>query len=480
MPVAANHSDVPLKVFVSSTSEDLKDHRAVARLAICDMQWTPRMMEHFGPSDARTVEACFEELDRCDLMILIVAFRRGYVPPGDRGGNGVDSITALELARARARNVPVLPFLASPDWPGKLWEEDPAAREWVKRFRADLDQSAQFFDPELRGASEAEACPLFRARLLSGMSKFRERRLAAASAARAAPTVDYFESARGALRSARCVPFLGHGIYGAGPLSAPSIAAAFGEPACRESSLVAAAECHENYLPSRGLFLESFDRILEEQARAAAPPVVHDLLLSVKRPPLIVSCTSDLTLERRLEAAGKAVTLVCHVIRSWDGEQDGKILTFRGLADPEPAVTLADEVDVGADRDRYVIYKPLGAPALHRLLDPDRAIDTVVATEADHLVFLRRLEGESTGVPTVFSRPLQQNPLLFLGYPMDVWNHRLMLQVFRSVGVTGERVKPISVREPASRMEEIAWQRIGAVVFPGEANAFAARVAAAA
>ena len=40
-----------MKVFISSTSEDLKDYRAVARLSVLDVGWFPEMMEHWR--DAR-------------------------------------------------------------------------------------------------------------------------------------------------------------------------------------------------------------------------------------------------------------------------------------------------------------------------------------------------------------------------------------------------------------------------------------------
>ena len=46
------------KVFISSTSEDLRRHREVARDAVLDMDWHPVMMEHFGASPETTVEAC--------------------------------------------------------------------------------------------------------------------------------------------------------------------------------------------------------------------------------------------------------------------------------------------------------------------------------------------------------------------------------------------------------------------------------------
>src|SRR5215470_5973812 len=113
-----------LRVFVSSTSEDLSEYRAVARLVILDMGWDPEMMEHFGALPTPTVDACYQKLKDCDLLLLIVAFRKGWVPTTEEGGNGYESVTALELDYARKHNIPVLALLARDTWPGKLWDRD--------------------------------------------------------------------------------------------------------------------------------------------------------------------------------------------------------------------------------------------------------------------------------------------------------------------------------------------------------------------
>ena len=144
-----------LRVFVSSTSEDLKGHRAVARMVIDNLRWRPVMMEDFGASPTSTVEACRRELESCDLVLLIIAFRRGYVPSVEQGGNGTDSITALELAHARACKIPVLVMAATDDWPRRLCDTEPVAMAWINQFRANLAQAWEPFPPE-GGQGEGE------------------------------------------------------------------------------------------------------------------------------------------------------------------------------------------------------------------------------------------------------------------------------------------------------------------------------------
>lgn len=77
-----------LRVFVSSTSEDLKEYRAAARLAIMDVQWEPEMMEHFPAQPGYTIDVCRQKLEKCNLVLLIVAWRQGGVPPKEQGGDG--------------------------------------------------------------------------------------------------------------------------------------------------------------------------------------------------------------------------------------------------------------------------------------------------------------------------------------------------------------------------------------------------------
>jgi hypothetical protein len=138
----------------------------------------------------------------------------------------------------------------------------------------------------------------------------------------------------------------------------------------------------------------------------------------------------------------------------------------------EPEICLADKVNVG--ETEAIVYRPFGAPFLHELVDPALELDTVVVTESDHVTFLSRLENQSTRIPTRLSVPLGRRPLLFLGYALDVWQYRLMMQVFQPAGPRTGSV-PRAVRVVGGVMEEIAWKRLSADVIRLDPNEFATR-----
>jgi hypothetical protein len=132
-------------VFVSSTSEDICAQRAAVGEVVLSLTWQPVMMEHFGARPGSTVAACLNEVSRCHLFILLVAFRRGWVPSVEQGGDGKRSITALELEHAERLRIPVLTFLADQNWPIGLVEETEGAFSWMRDFRNGLGRVATFF-----------------------------------------------------------------------------------------------------------------------------------------------------------------------------------------------------------------------------------------------------------------------------------------------------------------------------------------------
>src|SRR5258708_5329018 len=101
-------------VFVSSTSEDLKPQRSAVRDIILSLGWQPSMMEQFLTRPNGTVSECLLELAKSHLVVSLIAFRRGWVPTTDQGGDGLRSITALELEQAQVLRIPTLFFLADP------------------------------------------------------------------------------------------------------------------------------------------------------------------------------------------------------------------------------------------------------------------------------------------------------------------------------------------------------------------------------
>jgi hypothetical protein len=159
-----------MKVFISSTSEDLSPHRLAAMAIVRAARWEPIGMEDFQADPRPIVQLCRDEIERCGLVILLQAWRYGWVPSIEQGGDGQTSATAFEIAAADAANIPVLAFQADANWPGRLWDDDPAARSRAKQFRNNLNRNAKFFhfenDPKL---------PDFRSLLREGLANYRMR-----------------------------------------------------------------------------------------------------------------------------------------------------------------------------------------------------------------------------------------------------------------------------------------------------------------
>src|SRR5918992_2512925 len=243
----------------------------------------------------------------------------------------------------------------------------------------------------------------------------------------------FFNAVRGQLTRRRIIPFLGAGIFSNGPLSSFRIASALAEkgPLDGEPDLATAAEYLEQVLQDRELFLQEFRTVLEGQSAELERNAAHDFILSVPRPPMVISATYDMLLERRLEDEHLPYTLVSHVLYSRDGEHDGEIVVVRYDGTTATAELCRSDHFVLPDSEKeLLIYKVLGSPFLSELAGPAAAIDTVVVTEGDHLTFLGRLENQHTRVPDAFSIPFKNSRLLFLGYSLDLWNYRMVLRVF--------------------------------------------------
>src|SRR5690242_13483656 len=105
-------------VFISSTAEDLKEHRLAARDAVLAVGLSPVMMEYFAAGSGPPLSECLTRVSPCDLVIVLVAQRYGWVPP-DQPDSAARSITWLECDHAAQRGRDVLVFLLDPNaaWP---------------------------------------------------------------------------------------------------------------------------------------------------------------------------------------------------------------------------------------------------------------------------------------------------------------------------------------------------------------------------
>ncbi len=305
--------------------------------------------------------------------------------------------------------------------------------------------------------------------VIIGYSSHARRRASGSTLASTNPV--FFNAVAPLVAEGRIVPFLGAGIFGSGPLSAFRLATALSERAglAGQSDVATAAEYLEQLLEDRQDFLDAFRFHLSRQSEEVRRNAANELILSVRRPPLVISATYDMLLEKRLEAEGIPHWIVAHVLYSRDGVHDGKILVVRRGNETSAEICRADAF-IMPTGDELVIYKVLGSPFLADFADPGDDLDTVVVTESDHLTFVGRLENEHTRVPDAFSVPFKRSGLLFLGYSLDLWHYRLVVRVFahgrnrprRTNAVLPQvRAKKIfAIRQPTSQLEELYWQRL--------------------
>jgi len=104
-----------MKVFLSSTYIDLVEYRAEAKKALECMKQEVGGMEIFGARDEEPKTVALAELDQCDLVVPIYAYRYGFIPDGDDV-----SITEQEYLHAKSKGIPVLCFVVSE----KKWDID--------------------------------------------------------------------------------------------------------------------------------------------------------------------------------------------------------------------------------------------------------------------------------------------------------------------------------------------------------------------
>ena len=74
-------------VFISSTSEDLKQHREQAAKAALASGFSPRMMEYF-PAGGPSLRECLEKVGEAEVVVVLVAHRYGWVPDATENPGG--------------------------------------------------------------------------------------------------------------------------------------------------------------------------------------------------------------------------------------------------------------------------------------------------------------------------------------------------------------------------------------------------------
>ncbi len=163
--LAAERTDSGPRLYIASTSEDLKPHRAAARQVAAELGFeTVAAPERGDGRDA--VALCARRIAGAEVVLAIVGWRRGEVPGPDLGGDGRRSWTEWEVRSAFRQAKPVVVLAADDSWPRELEENDSEARARMADFRGEPDRLGAPF------GAEPEPLTRFRARLKRELSHY--------------------------------------------------------------------------------------------------------------------------------------------------------------------------------------------------------------------------------------------------------------------------------------------------------------------
>jgi hypothetical protein len=111
-----------MRVFISSTHDDLVEHRRAVDEALARLSLQSGRMEVFGAGPQAPVEKSLEEVANSDLFVGIYAHRYGFVPTDHQV-----SITELEYKEALRLGKPVFAFLIDSrfEWKPEFIEGEP-------------------------------------------------------------------------------------------------------------------------------------------------------------------------------------------------------------------------------------------------------------------------------------------------------------------------------------------------------------------
>lgn len=154
-----------MRVYVSSTFEDLVEHRAAVFQVLRQTGHDVVSMEDYPAADPVPLSKVLADIETCDVLVEIVAWRYGYLPAAeDVTAEGIaiadaipgeTSITRYEYLKAVESQKPVLAFLLDERvaWPPHFIEgvRDPKAAQALGGFRAELQRKhmvAYFTTPD--------------------------------------------------------------------------------------------------------------------------------------------------------------------------------------------------------------------------------------------------------------------------------------------------------------------------------------------
>lgn len=136
-----------MRVFISSTYQDLQQERQATIQILQRAQLGPSAMEFFPSEPSTPLEVALRELETCDVVILLLGFKAGSLIPTSPHL----TYTVAEFDHARKLPRPVLAFVKTLDKRWKNEEVIESRKKVLNEFKQRVEQSVMpgyFSDPK--------------------------------------------------------------------------------------------------------------------------------------------------------------------------------------------------------------------------------------------------------------------------------------------------------------------------------------------
>ena len=112
-----------MKIYLSSTYRDLKDHRSMLATAMRKAKYDVVMMEEYVARDEVVEFACQGDVVACDAYVGLFAWRYGHIPEDNNPTR--KSVTEMEYLSAEDK-IPRLVFILKDEaeWPAEQKDDD--------------------------------------------------------------------------------------------------------------------------------------------------------------------------------------------------------------------------------------------------------------------------------------------------------------------------------------------------------------------
>jgi hypothetical protein len=257
------------------------------------------------------------------------------------------------------------------------------------------------------------------------------------------------------------IPFLGPGVVDPGAPGGPPIN---GELAQRLADRVGLADRADpltlmsqkmHILAGRGVVYHNLRDLYQPEPYTYSPALTHRFLACIPQPLLILSTAYDTLLEEAFDEVHKKYVVVTHILHAEHHTDKGKVVVQYSDRKKQVEKCLSEELVI--DLETWsVIYKIHGT---FGLLDPDteEEIDSIVISEEDYIALVTILDHPQTTIPNHLARQFKKRMFLFLGYRMNDWNFRAVIDLIQRKG-NFRRIQPYAVRKDASEFERLYWE----------------------